>query len=90
MVRHLPGQTNPLDVVVATRHPPGAESLQPDVSLVTTRATPAGHPLVVVEDVVRDDHPLRHDPDKLATALMRIYEEQRRTRSTNGAVRAAR
>jgi hypothetical protein len=44
----------------------------------------------VVEDVVRDDHPLRHDPDKLATVLMRIYEEQRRTRSTNGAVRAAR
>jgi uncharacterized cofD-like protein len=90
MVRHLPGQTNPLDVVVATRHPPGAESLQPDVSLVTAKATPVGHPLVVVEDVVRDDHPLRHDPDKLATALMRIYEEQRRTRSTNGAVRAAR
>src|SRR3982074_1412881 len=53
MVRHLPGQTNPLDVVVATRHPPGAESLQPDVSLVTAKATSVGHPLVVVEDVVR-------------------------------------
>jgi uncharacterized cofD-like protein len=90
MVRHLPGQTNPLDVVVATRHPPGAASVQPDVSLVTAKATPVGHPLVVVEDVVRDDQPLRHDPDKLATVLMRIYEEQRRTRSTNGAVRAAR
>jgi hypothetical protein len=45
---------------------------------------------VWVEDVVRDDHPLRHDSDKLATVLLRVYEEeQRRTRSMNGAVRAA-
>jgi uncharacterized cofD-like protein len=90
MVRHLPGQANPLDVVVATMHPPGAGAPQPDVTLVTTSPNLTGHPRLVVEDVVRDDHPLRHDPDKLATVLMRIYEEQRRTRSTNGAVRAAR
>src|SRR4030081_3808320 len=90
MVRHLPGQTNPLDVVVATMHPPGAGAPQPDVTLVTTSPNRAGHPRIVVEDVVRDDHPLRPDPDKLATVLMRIYEEQRRTRSTNGAVRTAR
>jgi uncharacterized cofD-like protein len=90
MVRHLPGRANPLDVVVATMHPPGAGAPQPDVTLVTASPTTAGHPRVVVEDVVRDDHPLRHDPDKLATVLMRIYDEQRRTRSANGTVRAAR
>src|SRR5216684_318749 len=64
MVRHLPGRINPLDVVVATMFPPGAESLQPDVALVRTSASSGGRPRVVVEDVVRDDHPLRHDPDK--------------------------
>jgi uncharacterized cofD-like protein len=90
MVRHLPGRVNPLDVVVATMHPPGAGAPQPEVTLVTTSSNLTGRPRIVVEDVVRDDHPLRHDPDKLATVLMRIYEEQRRTRSTNGAVRAAR
>jgi uncharacterized cofD-like protein len=90
MVRHLPGQANPLDVVVATRHPPSAGAPQPDVTLVTASPNQAGHPRVVVDDVVRDDHPLRHDPDKLATVLMHLYEEQRRTRSTNGAVRSVR
>jgi uncharacterized cofD-like protein len=90
LVRHLPGQTNPLDVVVATMHPQHASAPQPDVTLVSTTPTGAGHPQVLVEDVVRDDHPLRHDPDKLATVLMRVYEVQRRTRSINGAVRAAR
>jgi uncharacterized cofD-like protein len=90
LVRHLPGQTNPLDVVVATMHPQHASTPQPDVTLVSTTPSGAGHPRVLVEDVVRDDHPLRHDPDKLATVLVRVYEEQRRTRSTNGAVRAAR
>jgi hypothetical protein len=40
---------------------------------------------VVVEDVVRDDLALRHDPEKLARVLMRVYEEERRARS-NGSV----
>ncbi|MCA1646906.1 MAG: uridine diphosphate-N-acetylglucosamine-binding protein YvcK [Chloroflexi bacterium] len=88
LVRHLPGKANPLDVVVAAHHPPGAGAPQPDVRLVTTTPSDADHPQVLVEDVVRIDQPLRHDPDKLATALMRIYEERRRTRSANGAVRA--
>src|SRR6266581_2280542 len=90
LVRHLPGQANPLDVVIAPRHPDGAGAPQPDVTLVTTSPNLTGQPRIVVEDVVRDDHPLRHDPDKLATVLMHIYEEQRRTRSTNGAVRTVR
>jgi uncharacterized cofD-like protein len=91
LARHLPGQTNPLDVVIATLHPPRADAPQPDVALVTAtpELTVAEHPRIVVEDVVRDDHALRHDPDKLATALMRVYDEERRTRSMNGAVRAA-
>src|SRR5216683_6788896 len=50
MVRHLPGQANPLDVVVATMHPPGAGP-QPDVTLVTTSPNLTGHPRIVVEDV---------------------------------------
>jgi hypothetical protein len=41
----------------------------------------------MVEDVVRDDLALRHDPDKLATVLMRIYEDERRSRAANGRVR---
>jgi hypothetical protein len=56
---------------------------------VTTSPSATGRPRIVVDDVVRDDHPLRHDPDKLATVLMRVYEHERRTRSMNGAVRAA-
>jgi uncharacterized cofD-like protein len=89
LVRHLPGQQNPLDVIVATSHREGTELPQPGVKLVTTSPSTTGRPRIVVDDVVRDDHPLRHDPDKLATVLMRVYEHERRTRSMNGAVRAA-
>jgi hypothetical protein len=38
---------------------------------------------------VRESHSLRHDPDKLAQVLMRLYEEHRRTRPVNGTVRLA-
>jgi uncharacterized cofD-like protein len=90
VVRHMPGQHNPLDVVIAPRHPEGAIAPLPDIRLVTVEPSSSSRPYVYVEDVVRDDHPLRHDSDKLATVLFRVYEEeQRRTRSMNGAVRAA-
>jgi uncharacterized cofD-like protein len=89
LVRHLPGQTNPLDVVIAPLHPRGAAQPEAGVTLVTTSPARSAHPRVVVEDVVRDDLPLRHDPDKLATVLMRLYEEERRTKSTNGIARTA-
>ena len=47
-----------------------------------TRQTPLAGPRdIVLEDVVRDDHPLRHDPDKLAHALLRLYESRRRPRA---------
>jgi hypothetical protein len=36
-----------------------------------------GSTRIVREDVVRDDQPLRHDPDKLAQVLLRLYNEQR-------------
>jgi uncharacterized cofD-like protein len=90
LVRHMPGQHNPLDIVIAPRHPAGAVTPQPDIALVTAEPAYTSRPHMYVEDVVRDDHPLRHDSDKLATVLLRVYElEQRRTRSVNGAVRAA-
>ena len=87
LVQHLPGQHNPIDVVIAPLHPDPILSMEPGVSLVTTSPSRSAHPRVLVEDVVRNDLPLRHDPDKLATALMRVYDEERRHRSANGAVR---
>jgi hypothetical protein len=92
LVRHLPGQTNPLDVVIATRHPEGASPPQPGIALVTSTAPDASRPQIVEDDVVRDDHPLRHDPDKLAVVLMRVLktEGQRRKGSMNGTLHATR
>ncbi len=89
LVRHLPGETNPLDIVIAPLHSDHSVSPEAEVSLVTTSPSRSAHPRVLVEDVVREALPLRHDSDKLATALMRIYEEERRARSGNGVVRSA-
>jgi uncharacterized cofD-like protein len=88
MVRHLPGSANPFDVVIAPRHPEGASSfVEPGIELVKAGPSRMTHPRVVVEDVVRDDLPLRHDPDKLAQVLMRVYEEERRARSNGASAR---
>jgi uncharacterized cofD-like protein len=89
LVRHLPGRANPLDVVIAPRHADGAEPSEPGITLVKTSPSRSATPRVLVEDVVRDDLPLRHDPDKLATVLMRVFEAERRARSGNGTVRSA-
>jgi uncharacterized cofD-like protein len=88
LVRHLPGKVNPLDVVVATLHREGSVAPQPNIGLLRATPTQAARPHIVVDDVVRDDHALRHDPDKLADVLMRVYAEERRARSLNGTVRA--
>jgi uncharacterized cofD-like protein len=80
LVGHMPGRANPIDVVVANAHPPEAVSPVPEVRLVRTEPSQDGRPRLVVADVVRDDHPLRHDPDKLARVLLRFYEQQRHTR----------
>jgi uncharacterized cofD-like protein len=85
--RHLPGQVNPLDVVIAPRHPDDNEPLEPGISLVKAGPLRLTHPKVVVEDVVRSDLPLRHDPDKLARVLMRVYEEERRARASGSSAR---
>src|SRR6202022_475202 len=44
LVQHLPGQVNPLDVVIATLHPPGATAPQPGVTLVSTTESHSGRP----------------------------------------------
>jgi uncharacterized cofD-like protein len=90
LVRHLPGQANPFDVVIAPRHPDPTSQPEPGVSLVTTAPSRLIRPRILLEDVVRADHPLRHDPDKLATVLLRLHEEHRRSRPINGALRAVR
>jgi uncharacterized cofD-like protein len=87
LVKHLPGQANPIDVVIAPRHPSLTEPPEPGISLVKTAPSRMTRTRVNVEDVVRDDLPLRHDPDKLAAVLMRIYEEERRARSASGGAR---
>jgi uncharacterized cofD-like protein len=89
LARHMPGQVNPVDVVIANVHRTGTVTPQANITLLTAMPSKARRPQIVVDDVVRDDHALRHDPDKLAAALMRVYEAERRTRSPNGAVRAA-
>jgi uncharacterized cofD-like protein len=87
LVTHLPGQANPIDIVIAPRHPDLAVSLEPGISLVKAGPSRMTHTRVVLEDVVRDDLVLRHDPDKLAAVLMRVYEDERRARATSGHAR---
>jgi uncharacterized cofD-like protein len=87
LVRHLPGESNPIDVVVASTHHAVSE---PGVALVTAEPDPYARPRMVVEDVVRDDLVLRHDSDKLGALLLRLYEDLRHRRRANGAVAAAR
>ncbi len=89
LVQHLPGQVNPLDIVLATAHAARPLDLDPAVALVTTDADLDAQPCLVVDDVVRDDHPLRHDSQKLGMTLMRLFAEQRH-RVSNGAIRASR
>ena len=87
IVRHLPGHFNPFNVVLATRHAEGASSFDPRVALVEAQPKPVSSPRLVVDDVVRDDNPLRHDSEKLGVVLLKVYEEQRRIRAANGTVR---
>jgi uncharacterized cofD-like protein len=92
LIHHMPGETNPIDVVVATLHPPGGSPPQGGVTLVSSSSPGTGRPHILMEDVARDDLPLRHDPDKLAVVLMRILKSEghRRMGSMNGTLLAAR
>ncbi len=78
--RHLPGGRNPLDVVIANRHRDGATPTDPQVTLVRRRSPAASSATyaIVEDDVVRDSHPLRHDPDKLADVLLRVHAARKR------------
>ncbi len=79
LARHLPGQQNPLDVVVANRHGAAAPPPETRVQLVARRTPPAGTGYrVVEEDVARDGQPLRHDPEKLGRVLMELYVQHER------------
>jgi uncharacterized cofD-like protein len=78
LVKHMPGRANPLDVVIASQHPSDSVPPVPEVRLVRAEARSDGRPAVVLEDVVRDDLPLRHDPNKLARVLLRVHEQRRR------------
>jgi uncharacterized cofD-like protein len=80
LVKHMPGHANPIDVVIANAYPADAVSPAPEVRLVRAEPREDSQPTIVVDDVVRDDLPLRHDPDKLARVLLRVHEQQRHTR----------
>ena len=73
LAHHMPGGKNPLDCVLA-QEPGAMPSTPPNVTLVRANGmTSVDGAAVVMDDVVREDRPLRHDPDKLAQALLRIY-----------------
>ena len=63
-----------LDVVLVNSNPAVATAIEPDEPIEPV--TPDGlerigpHIRVVARDVINDRRPLRHDPDKLATALL--------------------
>src|SRR6266550_1422768 len=46
VVRHMPGQHNPLDVVIAPRQPAGAIAPLPDIRLVTVEPSSSSRPYV--------------------------------------------
>jgi uncharacterized cofD-like protein len=73
LVRHMPGQQNPLDAVVTQRRAPDAASPDPDVLLVGGCEDTQVKPRILAADVAREDQVLRHDPDKLARVLMDVY-----------------
>ena len=88
LLKHLPARANAINMVVASAHALNEVAPDPQVQFVGATPSTDRRPQVVVADVVRDDHPLRHDPNKLARVLLRIYEEHRHQRTPNGLVGA--
>lgn len=67
------------DYVIYNSNQSGAGMIQPEwnvaaVTLDKEAASHFGSLEFVPSDVVRDDNPLRHDPQKLAGAVLRLYE----------------
>ena len=87
LLRHLRG--NPLDVVLANDNLGG--ELRPEWKVQRVVADPdgmpSGGPELALVDVVDPRNPLRHSPEKLSAAIMRLYEE--RAATVMAAVRAA-
>lgn len=79
LVRHLPGEQNPLDVVLTNQHADGVTSPDAGVSLIRATARNSAKPRIVVADVARDGQPLRHDPDKLTRVLLDLYDQRARS-----------
>ena len=81
LLKHLPGSSRAVDLVIANRHADGAVPAK--VQLVRPSGRPRGPsvPRIVEMDVAREDLPLRHDPEKLGQAVLQLYEEWRRNRN---------
>jgi uncharacterized cofD-like protein len=78
LLGHLRG--NPLDVVLANSNLSGSGDIKPEwgvQSVVADRdGLPPGGPDLALADVVDPRNPLRHSPEKLSTAIMRLYAER--------------
>lgn len=93
-VRALQDHIGPglFDYVLYNSNLSGVKDIKPewDVTAVTLDpAQAARYPNLefVPADVVRDDNPLRHDPAKLASAVMRLYQNRRGTGNAPGKAR---
>ncbi|MBI4493496.1 MAG: YvcK family protein [Chloroflexi bacterium] len=76
LLNHL--QENPFDHVLVNNNVVAQTRSELGVALVQPREAPreiAGI-RVVLADLVDDAHPLRHDPEKLAQVLLRLYYER--------------
>ncbi len=76
LLRHLPG--NPMDYVLANDRLGAVLPPHWQVSQVTFDGDESGLQgiEVVLSDVIDSQNPLRHDPKKLAQALMRLYYDK--------------
>ncbi len=77
LLRHLRG--NPFDAVLANNTVSGEINPEWKVQRVTASGGTLGldGPELVLADVVDPRNPLRHDPEKLSAAIMRLYGERR-------------
>ena len=76
LLQHL--RANPFHFVIANNNLQGTIPSEWRVSAVVATEPTLGPdaPRLVLTDVVNDDNPLRHDPDKLSRALVRLYYEK--------------
>lgn len=80
LLGHLGVDRQAVDLVLANNDLSNADQIRPEwrvqsVAPANGRAI-EGMPEVVYADVVNPNNPLRHSPEKLADAIMRIYDER--------------